>query len=96
MIEAGGGREGYETFLAESADVVVTDLNMADGDGIEFINKLHQERASMPIVAVSGGGMFPKSLLLANAKLMGATVQLGKPFEASQLLAAIDQALAGQ
>lgn len=35
-------------------DLIVLDLHMPDGDGIEFIQQLHERRASSRLVVVSG------------------------------------------
>ena len=78
-----------ESALAEvrkrEFDIVVTDINMPRGDGIELITSLTESGCSAQIVAISGGGMLPKEHLLEDAGLLGAAATLAKPFEAEDL-----------
>jgi DNA-binding NtrC family response regulator len=53
-------------------------------------------RAGVPIIAISGGGLMPKELLLSSAAAMGAVEVVSKPFEISRLVGAVDRALQQQ
>ncbi len=91
--EAVNGKEAMSALDAHSYQVVVTDINMPEMDGIEVIAALRRARAGIPVVAMSGGGLMPKDLLLANADLMGAVEVIMKPFEANQMVGAVERAL---
>jgi DNA-binding NtrC family response regulator len=39
---------------AESIDVVVTDVDLGDGDGVELAGSIRQERTDMPVLVISG------------------------------------------
>ncbi len=91
---AAGGREGIREFEEFEPDLVITDLNMPDMDGIEVIRELRRIRAEVAIIAVSGGGLMPKDLLLSSAEALGADGILRKPFEVRELLDGVDHALA--
>jgi len=75
-------------------DLVITDVLMPDGDGLDVITALRKTRAEPRVLAISGGG---KYMLAANclriAKGVGADEVLLKPFKREQLLEAIDRAL---
>jgi len=99
------GRYGYDVGVANSGeaalaaldqrrfDIVVTDINMPDGDGIELITTLQDRAGEVPIVAISGGGMLAKEHLLQDAGLLGAAATLEKPFDPEDLRRVIQQIL---
>lgn len=87
------GQEGMRLFEESAPDVVLTDINMPGMDGMEVIKAMRSARAEVPIVAISGGGMMPKELLLGSASLLGAVAVVAKPFEIADLLDAVDRAL---
>lgn len=91
--EARTGR--HAVLLRESCtpDLIVTDLNLPEMDGIEFILALRRIDTKTPILAISGGGLMPKESLLDTARLLGAVDGLSKPFGKVELLAAIGRAL---
>ena len=93
VAEAADGRAGVAALAEFEADLVLTDINMPEMDGIEVINALLKERPGLPVVAISGGGRLDKGLLLGNALALGAVSSLSKPFEVEQVLAVIDEAL---
>jgi two-component system response regulator (stage 0 sporulation protein F) len=95
VLMAADGK-GAMTVLAEtSVDLVVTDINMPDMDGIEIIMALQEAASSVPVIAMSGGGLFDKEMLLDSAGAFGAVVTLEKPFEPTLLQATIASVLAG-
>lgn len=94
VIEAMDGKEGLRMFEEAPTDLVITDINMPGMDGIEVITRFRRARAGVPIIAISGGGLMPKELLLSNAAALGAVEVVSKPFELSQLAGAVDRALA--
>lgn len=84
------GREALSSMEESAPDLLLTDINMPDMDGIELMMAVRKRWPGVPIIAVSGGGMLPKDLLLANASVLGAVATLQKPVE----LAALGEALA--
>lgn len=76
-----------------SVDVVVTDINMPETDGIELILSLREKRPDLPVLAISGGGLFPKEHLLEDAQALGATEVLEKPFPLPLFVEAIERLL---
>jgi len=73
-----------------SIDVILTDIVMADGDGIETIVKIRKSGNSVPIIAMSGGGRMKSDVYLGVAIHIGADITLNKPFEFQELVSAIE------
>ena len=94
VVEAEDGRAAMD-LSHDPPDLVITDINMPEMDGIEVILSLAEDEEEIPIIAVSGGGKLPKELLLSSADALGAVRSLAKPFEMTDLVAAVDAALAG-
>lgn len=93
-VQAADGRQAMVLFEADPPDLVITDINMPEMDGIEVINRLRQMKAGVPIIAMSGGGRMPKEILLSSAGLLGAVGTLEKPFLLADLTSAVEEALA--
>jgi CheY-like chemotaxis protein len=93
VVATPDGREALRMFGQEPTDLVITDINMPGMDGIEVISAFRAMRAGVPIIAISGGGLMPKELLLSSAAAMGAVEVVSKPFEISRLVGAVDRAL---
>ena len=85
---ASDGEEALKVYAGRSIDVVVTDLQMPNVDGLELIVTLQALFPDAKIIAVSGKGQ----ALLAAAKRKGVRVALSKPVDPHELLRAIAQA----
>lgn len=73
-------------------DLVITDIIMPDGDGLELILELKQASPEVRILAISGGGRHMQATdCLKMAKNLGAHALLLKPFNRDQLSAAVEQ-----
>lgn len=86
VSEAQGGRDAFELYSLETFELILTDLAMPDGDGLELIERIRQQDRSIPIVAISGGGPLgsaASALQLAEQK--GADVTLAKPVRPADL-----------
>ena len=94
VIDASNAATGYELFVGESPDLVITDILMPGTDGIELITRLRAEKPEVPIVAISGGGKCPPELYLTSSQYLGATRTLPKPFRRAELLSVVDEILA--
>jgi len=89
--EANGGRKGMEVFRRISPALVISDIVMPDGEGIETIREMRREAPEMPILAVSGGSH--QALYLRAATSLGASASLEKPFEPGDLVALVTEFL---
>ena len=85
---ASGGLEALEAYLRGGIDIIVTDLQMPDGGGLELIEALKLLLPETAIIAVSGN----KPEGLAEARSKGATAAFSKPVDPQELLEAIAQA----
>ena len=92
--EAANGREALRA--SADYDLVITDINMPEMDGIEVIMTLAERQPGLPVIAISGGGRLPKDLLLSSADMLGAVTTLPKPFDLTELIGAVDRALASR
>jgi DNA-binding response OmpR family regulator len=91
------GQAGCTAFASATFDVVVCDLVMPEQEGLETIRRIRRESSSVAILAVSGGmARAPQIDVLHIARQFGADLTLSKPFKLSQLLAAVDNALASR
>lgn len=78
---ASSGAQGLALFSHEHIALVITDINMPNGDGLSLIQSI-RGRANTPIVAISG---FSQNYERQLAKYPGVTL-FQKPFEAASLL----------
>ena len=51
IIEAGNGKEALEIFA--DADIILTDWNMPEMDGLEFVKRVRASNAQVPILMVT-------------------------------------------
>lgn len=94
VLDASNGKEALAILDREGCDLVVTDINMPEMDGIEVIVALAERTPGLPVIAISGGGKVPSDILLSNADLLGAVITLPKPFGLTEMRDAVERALA--
>jgi CheY-like chemotaxis protein len=87
------GSEAVKKTRHRVFDLVITDIVMPDGDGIETIVHLRKRHPSTKIIAMSGGGRLGAENYLPVAEKLGAAKAVAKPVTARQLLAMVDQVL---
>ncbi|MDR1109999.1 MAG: sigma 54-interacting transcriptional regulator [Deltaproteobacteria bacterium] len=91
VVEAGSGREALEIFLeGPGMDLVMTDITMPDGDGLELLARIKEERAEVPVVMLTARN---EVKVAVEAMRMGAFDYLAKPFENDDLLRCAAKAL---
>jgi DNA-binding response OmpR family regulator len=86
---ANHGRRGFQILRQNPVDLVITDIYMAEMEGLETIMQLRRERPRLPVIAMSGGSRRVGVDCLAMAKGLGAAEVLEKPVTIADLLAAI-------
>jgi DNA-binding NtrC family response regulator len=94
VTECEGGDEATRIIGLRSFDVVVTDLWMKNGDGVEFILAQQAKDRARPILAITGGDPHvtgPKSV--EAALRAGATRVLVKPVTKKDILESVEFAL---
>lgn len=93
--DASGGTQALEAFRRQPADLVITDIVMADGEGLDTIRALRTRDVHVRIIAISGGGRGKPHDYLNLAAKFGAARVLAKPFSGAEVLAAVALVLAG-
>ncbi len=96
VIQATNGADGLRLWREQGADLVLTDIQMPDMNGIEVIVQLRAFAPHLPVIAMSGGGQSRDLDLLGDTKLLGAVGVLYKPFTGEALNQAITAALASR
>ncbi len=93
VTEAADGAEGLAKATATRFDLIVTDLNMPNMDGLEMIRALRQQpaQAGVPIIFLTTES---DDSMKAQAKAAGATGWLVKPFQPEQLIRVAQKVLA--
>lgn len=94
VVVVGNAREACEAMSKRTFDLVITDVLMPDGDGLDLITELKKKQPNARILAMSGGGRYLEgSDYLKLAKGLGAHTAMMKPFTWPQLQEAIEVAL---
>jgi DNA-binding NtrC family response regulator len=95
VVIVGNAGEAYDAMRRTSFDLVITDVLMPEGDGLDLITELKKVQPKARILAISGGGRYLEgSDYLKLAKGLGAHSALMKPFTWQQLQDAINEVLA--
>jgi DNA-binding response OmpR family regulator len=93
--DASGGTDALKAFRRQPCDLVITDIIMANGEGLDMIRALRKLDARVKIIAISGGGAGKPGDYLRLADRFGATTVLAKPFSGGEVLAVVAAVLAG-
>lgn len=82
--EASDGHEGLEKLKSEHVGLILSDINMPNMDGIEFLTKVKANPAfkSVPVLMVTTEGSQAKVM---QALELGAAGYVKKPFTADQI-----------
>ena len=89
------GIDGMRKVTADPPRVVVTDIIMPEGEGIETIRALRKTYPEIRILAMSGGGRHGAFSFLDMASKLGAHATLPKPFARAQLVTLVRELLQG-
>jgi two-component system KDP operon response regulator KdpE len=89
LIEATNAREGMALATSHNPEIILLDLGLPDGDGIE-LTRSFREWSRVPIIVISARGREADKVLALDA---GADDYVTKPFGVSELLARIRVAL---
>lgn len=89
LVEATTSREGLAQATSRNPDVILLDLGLPDGDGIDLARRI-REWSVTPIVVISARGQEQDKVAALDA---GADDYLTKPFGTDELLARLRVAL---
>lgn len=89
VLEAGDGRSGYETALAEIPDFIISDLMMPEVDGLEFLQKVRSNTTTshIPFILLTAKSDIESKL---SSLKYGADDYITKPFSVRYLKARIE------
>jgi len=87
---AASAKEGLERTMRDYFDCALIDLNMPDMDGMEIIRSAREARKNMAVLIITGYGTAETS---AEAKRLGVSEYIHKPFEPEKLVNAVEHAL---
>ena len=84
VYEAGDGKEALEKLGSQNVGLVLSDINMPNMDGIEFLRQVKANEAlkNIPVVMVTTEGSKTKVM---EAVELGAVGYVRKPFTAEQI-----------
>lgn len=89
VYEAANGRQGLEQFQVQPMDLVITDLEMPEMNGLELILELTRAFLNVKVIAMSGRTVDE----LQKARLLGARQTFVKPLDLPTLLHAVQDEL---
>jgi two-component system, NtrC family, response regulator HydG len=88
-VIATSGKEGFRKIEDEDWGVILTDLKMADLDGMQIVRKAREETPDAEVVVITGHGDVKTAV---EAIKLGAANYLTKPVELGELRAIVDKA----
>ena len=82
IYEAGDGIEGLNALGANKIDLILSDINMPNMDGLEFVKSVRGKGLKVPIVMITTEG---GEDVIGDAIASGANGSIRKPFTPEQL-----------
>jgi two-component system, chemotaxis family, chemotaxis protein CheY len=93
IIEAGDGLEAFGKLEVETFDLLITDLNMPELNGMELITKMRNDLPSCKFLPALMLTTEIGTDLKERAKEIGITAWLTKPFNPDKLLTVVQKVL---
>ncbi|MFC1989911.1 response regulator [Chloroflexota bacterium] len=90
VVVASNSADGIECVKRWDFDLVFLDLKMPDMDGAELLNQLRSIKPRLPITIITG---YPGSGMMERALKQGPFGVMDKPFDASDIIAAVNNFL---
>ena len=88
VFEAGDGQEALNLLATQKVDLILSDINMPNMDGLEFLRQKAANAAikAIPVVMISTEA---GSDIIGEAKALGAVGSIKKPFTPDQVSATL-------
>ena len=93
VIYASDYQEAIDLYRLSGADLVITDIYLDSGNGIDLLQKIKKEKGDVPFIIISA---FPDSELSEQAREMYKEYFYEKPFFMDQLTNQIDEIFKSQ
>jgi len=90
VLTAASGREAFGIVEKEKIDIVLSDVRMPDGDGVELLDKIKARDAALPVVMFITGFA---DITLEEAYDKGVDAIFSKPFDRKALMDAVLRAI---
>jgi len=84
------GQGGWDAFERDRPDLALLDVNLPNVDGIELCRRIKQASSATPVIMLT---VQAETEAVQRGIRAGANTYLAKPFEISQLMAAVTYAL---
>jgi len=89
-LSAYSGREAWEILVERDVDLVLSDMTMPDGGGLELLTRIKAVQAEMPVILLTAFGTVE---LAVEAMKLGAFTYLTKPCPNEEVLRTVAKAL---
>jgi two-component system nitrogen regulation response regulator GlnG len=90
VSSAGTLAEGWKRVAEERPDVVVLDLQLPDGSGLELFERIQKDDPKLPVIFLTAHGTADTAI---EAMKRGAFDYIGKPFELEEMSGLLNRAL---
>jgi len=92
--EANNGLEALVELRSHHFDLMVTDINMPQMNGIELITKIHEMKLLTKVIVMTGGGLMPKHKSIPILNEIEVDFIIEKPFCIDSFLGLVKELIA--
>ena len=93
IFDSANGTEGLEKYRAYPTDLIICDLMLPEKSGLTMIRELVEDFPTLNFIIMSGLTGFGEATSLEFTKKFGAQRMLPKPFEISEMMMTVREAL---
>jgi DNA-binding NtrC family response regulator len=90
VMTASNFTEGQSSALRSTPDLVLCDIKMPDGNGLDLLKKIKTESPKTPVIMITAHTSTPDAI---EAMKLGAVDYIAKPFNIEELALIVDRAL---
>ena len=92
VILAATTQEGFRHAMDSSVEVVLSDIALSDGDGLDLLTEIKAKKPELPIIIMTGMGQDDN--LITEAKRKGASEYVSKKSALTDFVQAVNRVLA--
>jgi len=90
VISAGSGKEAMERLSKKMPDLVITDVQLGDMNGLDILKKIKTDNPDVPVIVITAHGSIEMAVKAMN---LGAFNFITKPFDRDTLRRSCEKAL---